>query len=319
MKRFLPTKWWSSFLWTALSYIVFTAVLPNLLLLIVNCSGYLPYSDRPGPGWQSPHLPSKDELGFFLGFAAYMVRPTAIYALAFGVIGLLFGLCSLPRWLVRLLGSPLALIAAGFLMMAAGWMIAISALGIYVAAVCGFVWGLLLLPLLTVPRDKPLPIIMRVMLPVGVFAASGLFLVRPFLPNLAETTVTVFVVEQTPLGKPLINLDWSAFGGMPHFDHVPDGRFAPVSLSTFSMSDKRKSRVLLVMSDSQPSEDTLNVPRTGDAIYLESDHKWVTVLKPQRKASFGIKVTSKFGVTADGECCHSGSVQNSIFPPQPLN
>jgi len=232
LRALLPTKWWSSFLWIVFTYIFFADILPNLLLIIVNCSGYLPYSDRPGPGWQHPHVPSKDELGFFFGFMYYMLRPTAIYAAGFGAAGVLFGICSLPRWIVRLIASPIALIAAGFLMMAAGWMIAISALGIYVAAGCGLAWGLLL-PLFVVRRAVLLLIFVRVSLPVVLFGASGLFVLRPFLPNPSETTATVFVVEQTPLGKPLRDLDWSEFGGMPYFDHVPDGLFAPVSLSVF--------------------------------------------------------------------------------------
>jgi hypothetical protein len=96
VRRASPKKWWSSFLWIAVSYVVATDVVPNLLLLLINCAGYLPYSDRPGPGWQLPHLPSGDELRFFLGFAILLARATAFYAAGFAVAGVIFGVCSLP-------------------------------------------------------------------------------------------------------------------------------------------------------------------------------------------------------------------------------
>jgi len=103
---------------------------------------------------------------------------------------------------------------------------------------------------------------------------------------------------------------------MPRFDHMPSGLFAPVSLSTFSMSDKRKSRVLVVLSGDDSPEDVLSVPRTGDAIYSEQNRGWIAVLKPARRASFGIKVTHKFGVVTDGECCHGSSAKYWVFPPK---
>jgi hypothetical protein len=104
---------------------------------------------------------------------------------------------------------------------------------------------------------------------------------------------------------------------MPRFDHQPGGLFAPVSLSTFSMSDKRRPLVLVMLSNDDGSENVLSVPRTGDAIYSQQNHDWIAVLKPARKASFGIEVTRKFGVVPDGECCHSSSTQNWVFPPKP--
>jgi hypothetical protein len=152
----------------------------------------------------------------------------------------------------------------------------------------------------------------------NIFAAA-FYLLRPFLPNPAETKTTVFAIRQTPLGKPFTDLDWSAFGGMPHLDKIPGGLFSPVSLSTFSMSDKRKSRVLLMMFDQEIPEEALNVPRTGDAIYSEKNHQWTALLKPERKGSFRIKVSREFGVVSVGECCHSGGSTNFTYPPRPID
>ena len=183
LRKLLPTKWWSSFLLIVATYIIATDFLANLLLLLINCVGYLPYSDRPGPGWQPAHLPSKDELRFFLSFAQALLPGSALYGGMFGLAGLLFGVCSVPRWVIRLLGAPLAFLASALIMSAAGWMIAISALGVYVAAGCAAIWALLLLPLLVVPKSSPLPMLVRLLLPLTFFGAGCFYLVRPFLPQ----------------------------------------------------------------------------------------------------------------------------------------
>jgi hypothetical protein len=306
-------------IWVFVTYIIAADFLPNLLMLIINCIGYLPYSDRPGPGWQAPHWPQSSEFGFFFGFALYMGVPTLLYGFGQTLLAFVYETCWLPRWLIRILGAVMGFLAAGLLMEGAGWMIAISALGVYLAAGCGMLWGMLVMPALVVRRTNPLPLAIRVAVPLLLFLAGSYYLVRPLIPNPAETTVSVFAIRQTPLGKPFQDLDWSAFGGMPHLNTIPDGLFSPVSLSTFAMSDKRKSRVLLVMFEEESSEDALDVPRTGDAIYMEKNHQWTSVLKPKRTGSFRIKVSRKFGVISVGECCHSGGSTNFTYPPRPID
>jgi len=259
------------------------------------------------------------ELGFFFGFALYMGIPTLLYGLGQTVLSFVYEICSLPRWLVRILGAALGFLAAGLLMEGAGWMIAISALGVYLAAGCGLLWGLLVMPALVIRRPVPLPFAARLAILVVLFVAGGYYLVRPLIPGPSETTVSVFAIRQTSLGKPFTDLDWPAFGGMPHVDSIPGGLFSPVSLSTFSMSDKRTSRVLLIMFDQESSEDELSVPRTGDAIYSEKNNHWTTLLKPERKGSFRIKVSRKFGVVSVGECCHSSGSTNFTYPPRPID
>ena len=98
LKRMLPDTWWCRCLWIAATYIVAANLLPNALLILVNCAGYLPYSDRPGPGWQLPHLPTLGEMRFFVGFAFLLLPATAIYGLIFAAAGFALGFCLLPRW-----------------------------------------------------------------------------------------------------------------------------------------------------------------------------------------------------------------------------
>jgi hypothetical protein len=201
------------------------------------------------------------------------------------------------------------------MMMAAGWMIAIGSIGIYAAACCGLLWGVLVFPLLIPNQQANRHSAVRILLPVLAVVGAVYFLLSPFLPNPDETTATVFVLERTPSGKSLSEVDWSQFGGMPAFDHVPEGLYAPVSISTLSMDDNRHSRVLLLLSDDEGRAKILDVPRTGDAIYSETHGKWTAVVKPKKKASFRLNFTADGGVTADGNCCHGGTSTSWAFPP----
>jgi hypothetical protein len=178
-----PRHWWSSFLCVVATYVLATDLLPNLLLIAVNSSEYLPYSDRPGPGWQRPHFPSKDELEFFLGFALLLLRGTALYGCLFAAFAWLLGFCRVPRWGLRLIATPLAFVSSGIMMAAAGWMIAISSMGIYTAAVCGGVWGLLAFPRLVPKVSYTPPLSIRIIAPLLVFVASGYWMIHPLLPN----------------------------------------------------------------------------------------------------------------------------------------
>jgi hypothetical protein len=308
-----PVRWWSRFSCVFATYVLAADLFPLALLLLVNCIGYLPYSDRPGPGWQPAHWPSKDELGFFAGFVVYLAIPTLWYAAAHTVLAAIYELCSLPKSLIRICGAITGFLTAALMMAAGGWIIAISAFGVYVAAGCGLLWGALVLPLLLKKRHKLLPLSVRIILPVLLVGAGIYEVVRPMLPDPGETSATVFVVEKSPEGKPLSELDWSKFGGMPHFDHIPEGTYVPALLSTMEMTDKRKSRVLLILSDGKSGEMKLDVPRTGDAVYYEMNGGWAPLLRARQTASFRVKFLSHESITSDGNCCRSMSTLIAPF------
>lgn len=202
----MPTTWWSRLLWIVLTYVFFADVLPNLLLLLINCSGYLPYSDRPGPGWQAPHWPQISELGFFFGFALYMGIPTVLYGLGQTLLAFVYGVCSLPKWLVRILGAVLGFLAAGLLMEGAGWMIAMSALGVYIAAGCGLLWGLLVMPALMSPREQYFPTTLRIAFPLLLDSAAVLYLIYPLIPKTPVAPVT-FELNRVTNGGDLVRAD----------------------------------------------------------------------------------------------------------------
>jgi hypothetical protein len=296
-------------LWVIATYVIAADLLPNLILVLVNSVGYLPYSDRPGPGWQPAHLPSKDELQFFLGFSLMLLRATAFYAVIFAVAAWILGFCRLPRWGLRVLATPLAFISAGMMMAAAGWMIAISSMGVYTAAACGALWGLLVFPRLVPNSGYVLPIVGRIALPVILVAAGAYWLVRPLLPNPALTNAKVEVIRRVDAGVPVPQLDLSHLG--PSLAAKAAGLECYVSLTRmeFRTDDRNQVRVLLIIDDAQPVAHTFLLPRTGDAIYRQSHGVWKDERSEGRKSDLSVKLTSinptQVNLQTEGPCCSS--------------
>jgi hypothetical protein len=277
---------WLSLLWVSVTYILAADLAPSLLLLAVNSLGYLPYSDRPGPGWQGPHLPSKGELQFFFGFAVVLLRGTAFYAALFAFLSRVLGVCRVPRWSLRLVATPLAIFSSGIMMAAAGWLIAISPLGVYTAAICGGTWGLLIFPRL-IPKIAyvpPLPI--RVIVPVLLFVIGGYWLIRPLLPNQSLTNAKVEIIRRDGSGGPPFNLEYLG----PGFEgSVGDANtYFSVSRLEFTTSGRNQARVLLVVDDPIPVPHTFVLPRTGVAVFRQSNGIWKEEQRSGRQSDISV-------------------------------
>lgn len=300
-----PKRWWSCLLWVIATYVLAADLLPNLLLIAVNSAGYLPYSDRPGPGWQEPHLPSKDELEFFFGFALFLLRGTALYGALFAALAWLLGFCRVPRWGLQLIATPLGFVSSGILMAAAGWMIAISSMGIYTAAICGGAWGLLAFPRL-IPRASytpPLPI--RIIAPIVVFATSAYWLIRPLLPNRALTNAKVEVIRRTDTGGTPFSADYLGSDFAVAVNEA--SKYASVSRLEFTTDGKNQVRALLIVDDPLPVAHTFVLPRTGTVIYRQNHGVWNKEEQAGGKPS-DISVTlAAFNSTlqTQGPCCSS--------------
>src|SRR4029077_16422548 len=133
LNRMLTNDWWFRLLLIEGTYVIAAGILPSILLVVISSVGYLPYSDRPGPGWQMPHLAGAEELQFFANFAFLLLKATALYGLIFAVSGLILAFCSLPRWALRVLAAPTASLASGLMMASGGWLIAIAPVGVWAA------------------------------------------------------------------------------------------------------------------------------------------------------------------------------------------
>ena len=208
----LPTTWWCRCLWIVATFAIATDLLPDALLALVNSTGYLPYSDRPGPGWQSPHLPSVQELAFFGGFALLVLRSSAFYGVIFAAAGLVLGFCSLPRWGLRVLAVPTGFLASGLIMASVGWMIAISSAGVYIAAGCGAFWGFFVFPRLVPQMDYALPITARLTLAFTLAVGGTYGLVKPLLPDSGLTNAKIEIIRRDDAGSELSQVDLNHIG-----------------------------------------------------------------------------------------------------------
>lgn len=296
--------WFVALLSVIVTYVVATDLLPNLLLVAVNSGGYLPYSDRPGPGWQTPHLPSRDELQFFLNFSLLLLRGTAFYGGLFAVLACLLAFCNLPRWGLRLIATPLALLSAGIFMAAAGWTVAISSVAIYIAAGCGGLWGLLLFSRL-VPRPSfTPPLAIRIAAPLLVFAVGGYWLIRPLLPDRALTNGKVEVIRKEPTPEAPLSLGYLGpdfTGSVQEPDH-----YASVSRLDFTTDGRNHVRALLIVDDPEPVAHTFVLPRTGPVVYRQTHGVWKEEHGSGRLSDISVTLTA-FNSTLQiqGPCCSS--------------
>jgi hypothetical protein len=299
-------SWLLAVLWVTVTYILAADLLPILLLTAINSGGYLPYSDRPGPGWQKPHFPNKDELQFFFGFALLLLRGTALYGALFAALAWLLGLCRVPRWGLRLIAVPMAFVTSGIMMAAAGWMIAISSVGVYVAALCGGAWAFLVFPRV-VPRLSCVPpMAIRIIAPLLVFAAGGYWLIRPLLPNRALTNGKVEVIRRVETGGAPFSPEYlqSDFAGI-----LSSGsKYGSVSRLKFATDGKNQVRALLIVDDPQPVAHTFVLPRTGVVVYRQSHGVWKEERGGGKPSDISVTLTD-FDSTlqTQGPCCSSMS------------
>jgi hypothetical protein len=308
LKKLLPVTWWSYTIWIAVTYIIATDLIPNVLLVLINSAGYLPYSDRPGPGWQPPHFPTGHELGFFTGFAILLLPATAIYGLAFALSGLVLGFCRLPRWLVRIMAAPPAFIAAGLMMDSVGWFIAISALGVYVAAGSGALWAIFIFPALLPTMGRTLPVTARIALPLIVVLGGTYVLVRPLLPDPALTNAKVEVIKKSVAGAELSNIDLSYIGLLAG-NVNGHGKYVPIYWGDFTTDNRNQVRALLIIDDDRPSPHTFVLPRKGEVIYRQSGGQWNQERGGGRNSKLSLELTSDSAggvqLQIKGPCCSS--------------
>jgi len=118
-----------------------------LQLLFLSCIGYLGYSDRPGPGWGAPRLPSIGEVQFLAGWMIPFLLPTlAIYGSLLFASTRMLGYLGAPVWLVRIVGGFCCGVVALFAVAAAGWYIALAPIVVTGAGLLGLLFGLFVFP-----------------------------------------------------------------------------------------------------------------------------------------------------------------------------
>ena len=259
--------------------ILYAAVLGGgvfLLLVVSSAIGYLPYSDRPGPGWFSPHLPTLQELRFFGSWAFFFVGP---FALFWGAVLFLFvrltGWLGAPKWLLRVLGGFFAG-ALGLLgIAAAGWYIALSAAAVYGGAILGVIFGAILLPRFAILRLEP----QRAWWQWAAIAGSAVLLaggiVYPLLPNLDAQSLEVRIMRLVP-GPEKITVESSGLKQTEVTVLNSLGLHGKLhgGLQSISGGGDKKARVLIVVRAPISSKITFREPKATNVVYVQDGDRW---------------------------------------------
>jgi hypothetical protein len=120
-------------------------------LIVARVVGYLPYSDRPGPGWYGLFAGATLEgvvrsTGFVLGWALFAI-PFSIFAILPTLSAVrIFEWAGFPRVLNVSIGAGVGAVGTLYLVLGMGWYIALDSYTPWLSAFLGAVYGALLLP-----------------------------------------------------------------------------------------------------------------------------------------------------------------------------
>ena len=117
--------------------------------------GYIPYSDRPGPGWHKEEVGiSLQEISFIWGFIWFL----GIYILGELIIVYwlfrLFRLLGFNKIVYSILGGLIIGFFTLYLTLGIGWYIAIDGSTVIIGGVLGLIYGATLFPKFVRPQNK---------------------------------------------------------------------------------------------------------------------------------------------------------------------
>jgi hypothetical protein len=178
-------------------FVVVVATGTFLFLVSSTIVGFLPYSDRPGPGWGRGAF-SWHEVGFFVGWLPLLIYPLLFLGLSLFPFVRLLGWFRAPRWLLRVFGTVFSGLSAFVAVMAAGWYIAISQYPVYAGALSGIVYGAILLPRASGAPPSGLTNWKHWAGMAATVIACGAIVVHPLLPKEKEQSLEVLYVRLIP-------------------------------------------------------------------------------------------------------------------------
>lgn len=258
------------------SYVGLIAVGLVITLTVSSAVGYLPYSDRPGPGWIGPSF-SFGQLGFYLSWSTLLLLPSAIYATVIVVFARLLTLFDAPWVVIRIIGALSAAFIGLVLASGVGWYISMAAFPAYVAAGLGAAWGAVLLPRYLGPKP-PRPKWVRstansVVLLAGGGAFYWTFLAERYAQNLSLSILRVAPSEERAPGRV-----WSPLE--PHevriLDSIlPNAHFEQGMIgSSSSGAGDIKARMLIVVTGPLTTGVRLRQPKGVSVVYIQRGATW---------------------------------------------
>lgn len=247
-----------------------------LFLVSSTIVGFLPYSDRPGPGWGRGAF-NWHEVGFFVGWLPLLIYPLLFLGLSLFPFARLLGWFRAPRLLLRVFGALFSGTAALIAVLAGGWYIAISESAALAGALSGMIYGALLLPRFSgAPRSG----INNWKHWVGVAAtiiACGAIIGRPLLPREKEQSLEVLYVRIVPGPEDLTTNARSA--GLTHEElgllkSLGLSGTLHVGMEQATGNSPMEARVVVVFTGELHSRAELRQPLKTHVLYIEQGDNW---------------------------------------------
>lgn len=258
-------------------YVLVVAVGTLLFLIGSSMVGYLAYSDRPGTGWGRGVF-SWSEVKFFVGWLPLLVYFLLFLGAALFPFARILGWLHSPRWLVRVFGGAFAGIAALIGVLASGWYIALSQYPVYAGAVCGLIFGALLLPRFSGPQRVGQRGWKQWAGIASTIIACGVFVAYPLVPKQPEQSLELIFVRVIPGPRDLAAAEKT--GGISADDL---GQLKALGLSgtlDFGMTDDRgtgspiQARAVIVCIGDLRSPVELREPRGTNVMYVQNGDLW---------------------------------------------
>jgi hypothetical protein len=257
-------------------YFVFINLGVFLSLILLSVIGYLPYSDRPGPGWQGSHF-SFHETWFFLTWSISF----APYSIVYGT-----GVYLLSQLLRRIrisyfIRAALTGLASGFVSMylvaGSGWIIAIAGPPVYISGCLGLVYGAWILPkyLGKDLQGTPFSRRERLVVPTSLLLFIGLIYFSFFYkPYSQDFDINVIAPQDSIID--LSSDDWLTGIEKAVLQSKGLNRKYKVGFqSLFSQGgNSEKSRVLIVIQKGKENSATLPQPKNSNVVFIEEKGSW---------------------------------------------
>jgi hypothetical protein len=181
-------------------------------------------------------------------------------------------------------------------------------MGVYTAAGCGALWGLLVFPRLIARQDRALPIAVRIALPVLMFGGGAYWLVRPLLPDPGLTNAKIEIVRGDDEGTKLSELDLSYVGSSITEKAAVSGKYVSIDRMEFTTNNRYQVRVLMIIDDAEPVAHRFLLPRSGDAVYRQSHGVWKEERTEARESKLSVELrpwnTNGASLQTSGPCCY---------------
>lgn len=280
-------------------YVVFVHAGTLLTLVISSLVGFLPYSDRPGPGWYGPQI-SLEQTRFFAGWGL-LLSP---YLLGFALILFLFvrflRWAHTPRWLVACVGALASAIASLVIVAGLGWYIALAGFVPLVSGIAGLLYGAFVLPRYLGPPHVG-SIRWFHWVGLAVILAAGLFLfVYPGLADRDNQEMSVTFHQVLP-GEGKIEWSKAGFTLTPEETAVLDGLNLKGTLrgglQYVQSGSSPKARILVIVVGDLGSQIRIPQPKHANALFVIRGESWIVY--PQDVPMIRRHVTLRQGAGID--------------------